>query len=481
MHFFKRAASSQNLDNVIKEDREQRASSQKPEPQPSMIPQSFPGMAQSLTRPLFRGSGASVSPPATRQAHSNAVSDADAGLHSRVQGTAGKTVETTSQLVKDITSRCDTVLERAQNLLTRAKEQEELVNRVLEEHKPRPHIPITQSEERTPLQSPSEATQLTATGDGDVLPNAPSSPPAAQKPNGWFNWVSTARRGSRSTSVPCPPPTPAAVEGPDGPASPPSETPPSPSLLRRVCRSIQRLSQHLVSPAPASTRQTSPGIDEPAGPGADEDGKASTAHRKSVLFLGPDKLESVTPTKRHRGSSSSSPSEKSESVAAEPESALSTPQPPAPRQSAVKRSRSPRVPSTSPSTKSNSKAGAKRSRTNSVPAEQKQKKESSNKRASPSQPPSQKEHLTVPDPDKPLAESSLASTRSSTSSQGSNPKWQQHLEMVTFIQTNSIKKCLLNFTKADLLKFLHSEGVAHVSEELNKKQLLDEARALVNK
>ncbi|CCW67959.1 unnamed protein product [Phytomonas sp. Hart1] len=81
---------------------------------------------------------------------------------------------------------------------------------------------------------------------------------------------------------------------------------------------------------------------------------------------------------------------------------------------------------------------------------------------------------------KPL-ESSPDSARSISPSRSLSLKHDQHLLMIQYIKTNNVKKCLSNFTKSDLQKFLHSEGVNHVSEELSKKQLLDEARAIVFK
>lgn len=286
---------------------------------------------------------------------------------------------TRSPSLTDFTTRCDSVIQRAQQLLERTKDQEQQVARALEQRL---------------LQSPARR----AYSQGNATPVQPAAPPTTPLPlneapsSGWFPWSS-------------PPRTPLAVT----PSSPTPST--SPSLFQRVRQSLHRFSGQLPPPTPLPPLPVAVEATPPA------------SHRKSVAFVSPDKLEHITPTKMQRAFD--------EAAEEDAVDAAVTPMPVAPPPSTVKRNRS-----------HSTDAAAEETHMKTVRTEKKS---------------------TSP------AQDTVSLHR------------REHLAMIEFIRSNTVKKCLASYNRAQLAGCLHAEGVAKVDDNTTKKKLVEELKALLEK
>ncbi|KAG5498561.1 hypothetical protein JKF63_02847 [Porcisia hertigi] len=236
--------------------------------------------------------------------YSHVQSRVDTGLRSRLR-TSSLTRRPTASTVpcspslREFADKCDSVIQRAHEVLERTREQELKVTKALEERQsqsPARHGTPPPQRESAPQQTPAKQQHcLVSPWSSPAMPNAPPSTPLAP--------TSAAPSTYVTTSPPLRPP----------PASPPtlvglvrSPLPTQPdtdegrsdlishssslSLLDRLRRSWQRASGE-AGEAPA-TSPTPSAVGEALCASA-----ARVSPRKSVRFASPDKLETVTPTK----------------------------------------------------------------------------------------------------------------------------------------------------------------------------------------
>lgn len=230
---------------------------------PSPTPSAIAGAAQPLpVRPAVRDSA--------MPDYAGVPSRTDSGLQSRVQTSALSRRRTRSATPKEdpdgyspslraFTNKCDSVIQRAQELLDRTQAQERLVAKALEER-------LSQSPSR---RGGTPSPPLSQGGDTAVISPPLSQPPRQQTPPRWFGGFTSSSSPAPLAQTPGLPPaphttpvaqpradgvTPRAEE--EGLAWQPSTPPPSPSrhgLGEWLGLRASSPSQQLLPPAPPPT------------------------------------------------------------------------------------------------------------------------------------------------------------------------------------------------------------------------------------
>ncbi|KAG5496515.1 hypothetical protein JIQ42_03342 [Leishmania sp. Namibia] len=411
--------------------------------------------------------------------YSHVSSRVDSGLRSRVR-TSSRTRRTAAAAVsrspslREFADKCDSVIQRAQEMLERTREQELKVAKALEERKSKsparratPPPPTESTPQRTPTSMHGGLASLTSS---PAMPNAPYTTPV----------VLTKAASSTPTptspslpSLPAPPPTPAGFPRSPLPTQPGTNTSPSgpvgrsspASLLQRIRQSWRR--------GPGQAGETYTLSPTPSAPdGVLCAGITRVSPRKSVRFASPDKLETVTPTKVVALSSDEEGDDEedeetsedeeeqdwlppSKKTRAESSSDSHTPHrdsvavPPAPPPSAIKpgsRSRS----GSSDSVSSSASSPPSRGTVSPSPSHQQRSVSNRGRRSS---------------------------GRSSTSS--SRPPM-DHGEVKEYVAHHTIRRSLSRISRADMEDYLREEGVALPADgHWLKRQLLAHIRALI--
>ncbi|CAC9512047.1 conserved hypothetical protein [Leishmania infantum JPCM5] len=453
-------------------------------------PSATAGVAQPLpAQPIFHN--------AATGDYSHVSSRVDTGLRSRVRTSSltrrpAVIAMSRSPSLREFSDKCDSVIQRAQEMLERTREQELKVTKALEERKSqspaRQATPPPQREmtpQRTPANMPAG---LASPSSSPATLNAPYTTPVIPP-----RASSTLTTTSPSLPLlPAPPPTPAGLPHSPPPTQPATDKSPSdpvgrfspPSLFQRLRQSWQRGSglaweAHATSPTPSSPD------------GALSVGIARMSPRKSVRFASPDKLETVTPTKVVALSSDDDDDDEDEEdeetsedeeeeeqeqlpptkkTRAESSGCRHTPHrdsvvvPPAPPPSAVKSgSRSRSGSSTSlPSSRSPPPSRG----TASPPSSHREGTRSPSST-----------HTTSPRQCSGISGDGSRSGRSSTSS--SRPPM-DHDEVKEYVIHHTIRRSLSRISRANMEDYLREEGVALPAEgHWLKRQLLAHIRALI--
>ncbi|KPI88734.1 hypothetical protein ABL78_2194 [Leptomonas seymouri] len=468
--------------------------------------------------------------------YSHVPSRVDSGLHSRVQTSSlmrrrGKDgVQTDpsahSPSLREFTTKCDHVVQRAQTLLDRTREQELQVAKALEERLSQsparradtPSPPLSQGDGSAPQQTPtrwfggfSSSSKVSPT-----VPAAPyttpvntahaaeegfvgGTPAPAQRPSspspsrlGLGEWLGLRAPSPSLPALPAPPPTPAAPSrgfSAAGPAtavatSPTTTTgsakktnelgsPSSPSLLQRIRRTLQRMPEGSVdaSPVPLSPDVVAQSIEAIQNASNYKNSNAGrlvpASPRKSVKFVSPDKLESVTPTKMVVFPESDSSCSEEEEEEEEEAARASVRQPP-PKKTRVEKSRS---------------ATPKRDSVGVPPAPPPSAVKS----------PAKKHGDVAHDDDDDCSTSSRRSSlslsprasgnRSESRGTGSSRAYMMHHdELKAYVMQHTVRQSLTCLSKSEMKRFLKEEGSPLATQHhVLKKQLLAEIRALLRK
>ncbi|KAG5472272.1 hypothetical protein LSCM1_03671 [Leishmania martiniquensis] len=437
-------------------------------------------------QPIFRN------PAASDYAH--VPSRVDSGLRSRARTSSltrrsAAVAASRSPSLREFADKCDSVIQRAHEMLERTREQELKVTKALEERKSqspaRSATPLPPAE-LTPKRAPmSMHGGLASPTSSPAMPKAPHTTPLTLASAA----TSTPTPTSPSLpSLPAPPPTPAGLPRSPLLTQPGTSTSPSSpaghsspfSLLQRIRQSWQRGS--------GQAKETSVPSPTPSNPdGALYAGMARVSPRKSVRFASPDKLETVTPTKVIALSSDDEDEEETDEETSEEEEEGLPPakktraessgdsvtphrgsfaMPPAPPPSAVKlngRSSS----SSSGSSESEPPASSPPSRcTVSPPPLHRQRTPSPSAT-----------HSTPPRQRSVSSDGRSSSGRSSTSS--SRPPM-SHDEVKEYVIQHTIRRSLSRISRADMEDYLREEGVALPAEgHWLKRHLLAHIRALI--
>ncbi|KAG5473041.1 hypothetical protein CUR178_02957 [Leishmania enriettii] len=428
------------------------------------------GVTPHAAQPIFRD--------VVTSDYSHVSSRVDSGLRSRVR-TSSLTRRTAAAAVsrspslREFADKCDSVIQRAQEMLERTREQDLKVATALEERKSKsparqatPPPPIESTPQRTPTSMHVGLASLTSS---PAMPNAPYTTPVALTKAA----SSTPSPTSPSLpSLPAPPPTPAGLPRSPLPTQPGTGTIPSgpvsrsspASLLQRIRQSWQR--------GPGQAGETYTPSPTPSAPdGVLCAGMIRVSPRKSVRFANPDKLETVTPTKVVALSSDEGDDEEDEErsedeeeqdwlppskkTRAELSSDGHTPHrdsvavPPAPPPSAIK-----------PGSRSSSRgSGSVSSSASSTPSRS----------------------TVCPSPSHPQRSvSNRVRSSSERSSTSSSRLPMDHGEVKEYVAHHTIRRSLSRISRADMEDYLREEGVALPADgHWLKRQLLAHIRALV--
>ncbi|GET90635.1 hypothetical protein, conserved [Leishmania tarentolae] len=439
------------------------------------------GAAQSLA-------SQSISHNAGTADYSHVSSRVDTGLRSRVRTSSltrrpASTAVSRSPSLREFSDKCDSVIQRAQEVLERTREQELKVAKALEERQSK--SPARQA--TPPPQRELTPQRMLATVQAGLASH--TSSPAML--NALYTTPVPLPRGSSTLTttspslppLPAPPPTPAGFSHSPPPTQPDTDKSLSdtvgrlspPSIFQRLRQSWQRGSgqtweAHATSPMPSSPD------------GALHAGTARVSPRKSVRFASPDKLETVTPTKvvvlwsddDEEDEETSEDEEEEEplptkKMRAESSGCSRTPHrgsvvvPPAPPPSAVKsgiRSRS--------------------ESSNSLPSSR--SPPPSHSTASP--PPSYREGTRSPSSTRATSPRHRSGSsdrgRSGRSSTSSSRPPMDHDEVKEYVMHHTIRRSLSRISRANMEDYLRVEGVALPKEgHLLKRHLLAHIRALI--
>ncbi|KAL7708496.1 hypothetical protein N2W54_000871 [Lotmaria passim] len=481
----------------------------------------------------------------------------DSGLRSRVQASLARRRDTsTTQAdpsapapsLRAFNSECDSVIQRAQEMLDRTRQQELLVVKALEKRLSQsparrastPSPPLSQSDSTHPA-STTTATEAAAqqqqqqtnthtptrcegglssfSNASPALPAAPPSTPMAltrateeaQPPTsassprcGLVGWL--ARRVSSSPSPPpsAPPPTPVEPRRTSAAAdfnmstvatatmvgsakvSDVTDSSSSPSLLQRIRRSLQSTpceTMEGTSPAPlapdvvARSREALLLLHSSRYTG---NPTHAASPRKSVTFVSPDRLESVTPTKvvvfpdSNSWCDSDEEEEEEEDVESEEESeeAART----SVRRPRLKRPRQEQSQSATPRRTSTALPPAPPPSAVRSPA--RQRRTAGLRRAG-----SRSPAATPPSPSNASSRTQSPATPRSTSTEsrsGSRTHAMRHEELKAYVMQHTIRQSLANLSKKEMKLFLKEEGSALAREDhVLKKRLLAEIRTLI--
>lgn len=450
------------------------------------------GVAQPLAaQPIFHS--------AATADYSHVSSRVDTGLRTRVRTSSltrrpAATAVSRSPSLREFSDKCDSVIQRAQEMLERTREQELKVTKALEERKsqsPGRQATPPPQREMTPQRTPANMQAgLASPSSSPAMPNAPYTTPVAPP-----RASSTLTTTSPSLPpLPAPPPTPAGLPRSPPPTQPAIDKSPSdpvgrfspPSLFQRLRQSWQRGSglaweAHGTSPTPSSPD------------GALCVGITRVSPRKSVRFASPDKLETVTPTKVVALSSDDDDDEDEEAseeaseetsedeeeqeqlpptkkTRAESSGCSHTPDrasvvvPPAPPPSAVKSASCNRSGSSNALPSSMSPPPSRD--TASPPSSHREgtRSPSSTRTASPRQ----------------SSGSTGDGSRSGRSSTSSSRQPMEHDEVKGYVMQHTIRRSLSRISRANMEEYLREEGVALPAEgHWLKRQLLAHIRALI--
>jgi hypothetical protein len=383
-----------------------------------------------------------------------------------------------------------------------ATQQQQQHQEAQRQHTPPPVPDAIPAVPSSPHQTPATPSQP-ARNMGDAEGHAPS---VAQRPtspspsrHGLSGWFGLRAPSPSLPPLPAPPPTPvepqrccpvanstnaAAAPGAASratltgtrPTAEGSSSPSSPSFLQRIRQSLQRTPSASVEASPAprpNTTSAAPSV-EALQNGSCQDAPllhpAPASPRKSVKFVSPDKLESVTPTKAVAFTDSDSASEEEEEEEREGEveaARTSADQPPRKRSRADTPKRDSVVlPPAPPPSAVKSPAKKERESVDRQPSARSRTSSPKSHRSS-----------TGSRSRSPSSSSSTASRRSFSRAYSMH-----HDEVKAYVMQHTIRQSLATLNKKEMKLFLKEEGSPLATERhVLKKRLLAEVRTLIKK